>query len=148
MDHELRERATVLRSLASDPPRSIASKRCAVDRLRGIGYGVVDACRLIGLATSTYYHATRARAPVQERDAALGPRLVALRRAEPRAGYRRLAEALRAQGLAVNHKRVYRLCKHLGLLRRRLREVSETSPGLASPRWPRPSRGGVAGDRA
>ena len=97
------------------------------------------ACRLMGLARST--HRYRWRRP--ERDAALRARLKELAAKRMRFGYRRLTAMLAREGVAANHKRVYRLYREEGLAmrirrRRRIRwNGTAASPAAARPnqRW-------------
>lgn len=63
------------------------------------------ACRLVGLARSS----KRYRARKGERDRALRTRLKELAAERMRFGYRRLTAMLLREGMAVNHKHVYRL---------------------------------------
>ena len=72
------------------------------------------ACRLLGLGRSTH----RYRARKGERDAALRTRLKELAAKRMRFGYRRLAAMLEREGMAANHKRVYRLYREEGLAMR------------------------------
>ena len=97
------------------------------------------ACRLLGLARSSHRYRARRR----ERDGALRARLKELAAKRMRFGYRRLTALLVGEGLAVNHKRVYRLYREEGLAmrirpRRRIRWTGAvSSPVAARPneRW-------------
>src|ERR1700746_2959035 len=86
------------------------------------------ACRLLGLGRSTY----RYRARKAERDSALRGRLKELAAQRMRFGYRRLTAMLVREGIAANHKRVYRLYREEGLAmrirqRRRIRWTGAVS---------------------
>ena len=72
------------------------------------------ACRLLGLGGSTH----RYRAHRDEREAALRARLKELAAKRMRFGYRRLTAMLVREGIAANHKRVYRLHREEGLAMR------------------------------
>ena len=97
------------------------------------------ACRLLGLGRSTY----RYRARKAERDSALRARLKELAAKRMRFGYRRLTALLLREGIAANHKRVYRLYREEGLAmrirqRRRIRwngAVSNAAAARANQRW-------------
>jgi putative transposase len=97
------------------------------------------ACRLVGLARST----NRYRARKAERDAALRTRLKELAAKRMRFGYRRLTAMLAREGMAANHKRVYRLYREEALamrirVRRRIRwRGPVTNPAASRPneRW-------------
>jgi putative transposase len=72
-----------------------------------LGYEISErhACRRLGWGRSTQ----RYRARRSERDAALRTRLKELAAKRMRFGYRRLTAMLVREGMAANHKRVYRL---------------------------------------
>src|SRR4051794_1760807 len=72
------------------------------------------ACRLTQLARSTQ----RRKLP-SKTDDDVAQRLTELARERQRFGYRRLTALLRREGRNVNHKRVYRLYRDLGLAMRR-----------------------------
>src|SRR5215470_16084175 len=91
------------------------------------------ACRLLGLARSSHRYRARRR----ERDRALRRRLKELAGRRMRFGYRRLTALLVREGMAVNHKRVYRLYREESLAmrirqRRRIRWVGPASKPAAS----------------
>jgi putative transposase len=106
-----------------------------------VEYGMSErhACRLLGLGRSTH----RYRARKAERDAGLRRRLKELAAKRMRFGYRRLTVMLVREGMAANHKRVYRLYREEGLAmrirqRRRIRWSGVvTSPAATRPnhRW-------------
>lgn len=97
------------------------------------------ACRLLGLGRSTH----RYRGRKAERDKALRARLQELAAKRMRFGYRRLTAMLMREGVAVNHKRVYRLYREEGLAmrirrRRRIRWSGAKTPaavGKPNERW-------------
>src|SRR2546421_6106323 len=97
------------------------------------------ACRLVGLGRSTH----RYRVKKAERDSELRTRLKELAARRMRFGYRRLTAMLLREGMAANHKRVYRLYREEGLAmrirqRRRIRwNGTVTSPAATRPneRW-------------
>ena len=91
------------------------------------------ACRLLGLGRSTH----RYRARKAERDSALRARLKELASKRMRFGYRRLTAMLVREGIAANHKRVYRLYREEGLAmrirqRRRIRWTGAVSGSVAT----------------
>ena len=97
------------------------------------------ACRLIGLARSTHRYQERRAG----RDCELRQQLKELAAKRMRFGYRRLTAMLVSEGLAVNHKRVYRLYREEGLAmrirqRRRIRWSGATvrpAATRANERW-------------
>lgn len=68
-------------------------------------------CELIGILRSVFYYRSRGRSDLS----ALKMRLRDLAESRRRFGYRRLHVLLLREGWRVNHKRVYRLYKQLGL---------------------------------
>src|SRR5215469_2317462 len=72
------------------------------------------ACRLLGLARST----KRYEGQKGKRDLALRTRLKELAARRMRFGYRRLTALLIREGMAINHKRVYRLYREESLAMR------------------------------
>jgi putative transposase len=69
------------------------------------------ACRVVGVARSSYQFRPAGRADAGRLDAAI----LAVVREHPRFGYRRVWAVLRADGWRVNRKRVYRAWRRLGL---------------------------------
>jgi len=92
-----------------------AGLRVAVSYVE-VGYQMSErhACRLLGLGRSTH----RYRARKVARDAELRTRLKELAARRMRFGYRRLTALLVREGVAANHKRVYRLYREEGLAMR------------------------------
>jgi putative transposase len=97
------------------------------------------ACRLTQLARSTQQRKLRSKA-----DDCLARRLTELARERQRFGYRRLTALLRREGRPVNHKKVYRLYRELGLAMRRrkrrhsgqrLAAATKTDLHRANQRW-------------
>jgi len=87
------------------------------------------ACGLIGIGRSSLRYEPR-----EKDDEALRDRLTELARKWRRAGYRGLHRHLRREGWEINHKRLYRVYREMGLqVRRRKRK-----------RLKRPARGEVA----
>jgi len=77
------------------------------------GAGQRKACELVGIARSSYRYESR------KRDEELRVLLLRLGQEQPRYGYRRLAVLLRREGVAVNHKRIFRVYRAAGLSVRR-----------------------------
>lgn len=86
------------------------------------------ACGLVQIAVSSFRYASR------RSDAALRERLVEAAREQPRWGYRRLEILVRESGMRVNHKRVFRVYRELGLTVRRRKRKRLVRVGL--PRAP------------
>lgn len=75
------------------------------------------ACGLMQIAVSSFRYESR------RSDEALRERLVAAAREQPRWGYRRLEILVRESGMRVNHKRIFRVYRELGLtVKRRKRK--------------------------
>jgi transposase InsO family protein len=97
-----------------------------VDHLRG-SFPVSErhACELMNVAVSTFRYRTL------RSDAELKGKLVELSRDRPRFGYRRLLVLLRRDGENLNHKRVWRVYREVGLnvpLRKRKRLTRVSCP--------------------
>jgi putative transposase len=100
--------------------------------LRAEAYAVADICAVVGLARSTFYHAAEER----ETDA-LRQALLTLAGEYPTYGYRRLTALLRRAGWTVNHKRIQRLMRQMGLQRPvKKRKTRTTNSDHPFPRYP------------
>jgi putative transposase len=89
-------------------------------------------CGLLSIAESSCRYVSR------KNDEVLREKLVEAAREEPKWGYRRLQLKLEAQGMQVNHKRVYRVYREAGLLirrrrRKRLRRAGFVRPMVSAP---------------
>ncbi len=84
---------------------SAPDRRAMLDRADG-ALSVRRQCALLGVARSGVY---RARKPANDNDAGLMRRIDELFTAWPFLGSRRMTAMLRAEGMAVNRKRVQRL---------------------------------------
>jgi transposase InsO family protein len=96
-------------------------------------HGVKRLCRVIGIARSSYYH-WRATAPDRATRAAADARLAARIRVVHRDsagtyGVPRITAELRETGHVVNHKRVARVMRQIGLAGLRLRRRHRTTLG-------------------
>ncbi|PYE51978.1 putative transposase [Deinococcus yavapaiensis KR-236] len=103
------------------------------------GVSLRRACKMLG------FHRSTQRYESQKDDAALENKLKQLAVDRPRFGYRRLHVLLRRDGEVVNHKRVYRVYRSLGLaVRKKTRRkgaaggrVLTPPPGNRNERWSR-----------
>lgn len=86
-------------------------QRRAIVRTVGDEFDVDRACRLVGLARSTFYYQPRAADELAVRRA-----IEAVAVEYPRYGYRRVQVELERRGVLVNHKRVLRLMREDHLL--------------------------------
>lgn len=101
-------------------------------KLRQASYPVADICAVVGLARSTFYHRQQVSSEGELRDA-----LSELAAHYPTYGYRRLTALLGRQGWQVNHKRVQRLMRIMGLQRPvKRRKARTTNSNHAFPRYP------------
>jgi putative transposase len=105
---------------------SPASRRQAARYAVGDGLGkIAQACRALKLARSGYYRVRK----VSRSSRQMSNRVVALSRAHPRYGYRRITALLRREGRAVNAKRVARVRRAEGLqVRKRQRRLRRVGP--------------------
>jgi len=90
---------------------SVPDRRALVERGHG-GLSIRRQCTLLCLARSGVY---RPAPPVNDNDLALMRRLDELFTAWPFLGSRRMAALLRAEGYAINRKRVQRLMRRMGI---------------------------------
>lgn len=100
-----------------------AERREAAGVLIAQGYSQRRSCRIVRLSRSVCCYRPRPRD-----DSALTARLLELAAQYPRYGYCLLHGLLRAEGLAVNPKRTYRLYRQLGLQVRRQRRKKLVRP--------------------
>jgi transposase InsO family protein len=108
--------------------------------LRQAQYPVADICAVVGLARSTFYHA-----PQGKDDTALRATMSELAATFPTYGYRRLTVLLGRQGWHINHKRVQRLMRDMGLQRPvKRRKARTTHSDHPFPRYPNLVREAVA----
>jgi len=90
------------------------------------------ACELMGIARTSHRYASR------RDDSQLREQLLRLAREKPRFGYRRLHILLQREGAVVNHKRLQRVYRELGLSvkrtrRKRLMRMLRPQPVLSAP---------------
>ncbi len=90
------------------------------------------------LARSSFYHKPKGKSPeAMQNEADLRGRIEAICLGFPRYGYRRVTEALKREGLRVNHKKVLRLMKESDLLCRVKRRWKKTTDSKHHfPRYP------------
>jgi len=95
------------------------------------------------LARSSFYHKPKDKGPEgMQKEADLRGRIEAICLEFPRYGYRRVTEALKREGLCVNHKKVLRLMEESDLLCRVKRKwVKTTNSRHRFPRYPNLIRG-------
>jgi len=82
--------------------------------IREKNYSQCRACRLVGLHPKTCRYASKTTG-----DEGLGSKLRELASQRRRFGYRRLGPLLARQGIKLNHKKLYRLCKEKRLSTRK-----------------------------
>jgi transposase InsO family protein len=104
-------------------------------------YGVKRLCRILGVARSSFYHwkaTAAARAARTAADAELADRIRAVHAAHDGTyGVPRITAELRERGEAVNHKRIARVMRGIGLAGLRLRRRQRTTiPDPAAARAP------------
>jgi putative transposase len=107
---------------------SAQQRRDAVKHLAESGVSLRRGCALLDMERSSFYYEARER----EEEKQLGQRLLEISNSHKRFGYRRAHALLVREGRAVNHKKVYRIWKSLGLSlpRRRPRKRKALSNGI------------------
>ncbi|WP_143764176.1 IS3 family transposase [Paenibacillus odorifer] len=81
-------------------------------------YPIVWLCKLAELSRAAYYKWKKTsdlREARQEKDTNLKEHILAIHRLRPAYGYKRMRTALRKEGFPVNHKKVRRLMRELGI---------------------------------
>lgn len=78
-----------------------------------------EAFRAVGLESSTYYYRPKSSYRKRSFDPVLCEAIQAIHKRASVYGYRKVWATLRASGWRVNHKRVLRYMRHLGLLQPR-----------------------------
>jgi len=96
-------------------------------------YPITQIGEVLKVARSTYYHR---RAPLDEQE--VRQAIAAVAGEWPRYGYRRITKQLQRQGWSVNHKRVERIMRELGLQahRKPKRRITTTDSSHPFPRYP------------
>ena len=100
--------------------------------LKGV-YPVQKACQLLDYPRSSYYYAPR----VKEEDQRLKQAIQTEAGEWPTYGYRRITAQLNRQGWQVNHKRVYRFMRQMGIQRvNKAQKRATTNSQHPYPRYP------------
>ncbi|MEU4155893.1 IS3 family transposase [Actinoplanes sp. NPDC026670] len=128
---ELEEERDILRKAA----RYFAGGDALVNRFQFVAdhqprYGVKRLCQVLGVARSSYYYwrsTAPARAARQAADLVLARRIRKVHAADSTYGVPRITAELRNHGTPVNHKRVERVMRGIGLQGLRLRRRHRTT---------------------
>ncbi|MEU8658051.1 IS3 family transposase [Actinoplanes philippinensis] len=128
---ELEEERDILRKAA----RYFAGGDALVNRFQFVAdhqarYGVKRLCQILGVARSSFYYwqaTAPARAARQAADTILARQIRAVHTADTTYGAPRITAELRDQGKPVNHKRVARVMRSIGLQGLRLRRRHRTT---------------------
>ena len=105
-------------------------KAAIVQELRKEGHRLNDLLDAIGLSRSTYYYELGRTDKVEERNAELSSEITAIfNENRKRYGVRRIHHELLKRGYQVNHKRVQRIMKQLGLFGKRPKEKYHSYKG-------------------
>lgn len=105
-----------------------------LEQLRG-EYPLQVICDVIGYSRSRYYY--QSRADKQSEEAGLKAAIIEVAGRYPTYGYRRITKQLQREGWHVNHKRISRLMRELGLLaKKRVRRKRTTNSVHGYKRYP------------
>ena len=105
-----------------------------IEQLKG-DYPVQVICDVIGYSRSRYYYRTQSAKQTQEET--LKKAIIDVAGKYPTYGYRRITKQLQREGWTVNHKRISRLMRALGLLaKRRIRRKRTTNSVHGYKRYP------------
>jgi len=98
-------------------------------------YPIQVICDVIGYSRSRYYYRTQSDKQTQEEE--LKKAVIDVAGRYPTYGYRRITKQLQREGWTVNHKRISRLMRDLGLLaKRRIRRKRTTNSVHGYKRYP------------
>ena len=81
----------------------------------------------MGISRSTYYYRPKKNIEKKKRDADIADTIEAICYEHPYYGYRRITAALRRKGMVVNHKKVAKMMKKMGLQCRKRRRFAVTT---------------------
>jgi len=103
-----------------------------------IKHPVVMLCKIAEVSRAGYYKwkaTIRFREASKERDTDLKEHILAIHRIRPYFGYKRMRTALRKKGFQVNHKKVRRLMRELGIrsVIRKKRPFAGRKPSVVFP---------------
>ena len=81
----------------------------------------------MGISRSTYYYRPKKNIAKEKRDADIADAIEDIATEFPSYGYRRITAALKRRGMVLNHKKVLKIMKEMGIqCRKRRRFVSTT----------------------
>ena len=81
----------------------------------------------MGISRSTYYYRPKKNIEKKKRDADIADTIEAICYEHPYYGYRRITAALRRKGMVVNHKKVAKMMKKMGIQCRKARRFAVTT---------------------
>lgn len=81
----------------------------------------------MGISRSTYYYRPKKNIEKKKRDADIADTIEAICYEHPYYGYRRVTAALRRKGMFVNHKKVLKMMKKMGIQCRKARRFVSTT---------------------
>lgn len=81
----------------------------------------------MGISRSTYYYRPKKNIEKKKRDADIADTIEAICYEHPYYGYRRITAALRRKGMVVNHKKVAKMMKKMGIQCRKARRAVTTN---------------------
>lgn len=107
------------------------------------GYTIKDACKALGISSSSYYFSKESKTveSKESKDEELLERIKRVKSEHPFWGYRRITGWLRRRdGFNVNHKRVHRIMKLYGLLATQTVHKAKRTPQKSKPRATAPKQ--------
>lgn len=81
----------------------------------------------MGISRATYYYRPKDKKERKKRDRDLCKKIKAICYRYPFYGYRRVTAALRRKGLAVNHKKVLKMMKKMGIQVKKVKRYTRTT---------------------
>jgi putative transposase len=88
---------------------------------------VKKGCELMGISRSTYYYRPKKNMAKKKRDADIADAIEDIAEEFPSYGYRRITAALKRRGMVVNHKKVAKIMKKMGVQCRKRKRFAITT---------------------
>ena len=100
-----------------------------VKLIKNFPYLLLDlrACRLMEIPKSTYYYKPKSNLEKKKHNADIANKIEAIAYDFPSYGYRRITAALKRQGILLNHKKVAKIMKKMGIQCRKAKRFASTT---------------------
>jgi len=102
-------------------------KRGFIHHNRQLFHTIKVGCRLMGINRSTYYYQVKNNKEQKQQKVLLKEKIQQIAYEHPYYGYRRITAQLHRENIKVNHKRVLKMMRHLGIQTRIKRRYTTTT---------------------